>query len=96
MTIPSLILAFIISSLIGLAFHLVWGGSLLRLLLYLLLSWSGFAAGQLFGTARGWVLLPVGPLNLGMALIGSLLFLGIGYWLSLIEILKPGRQDDGV
>lgn len=96
MTIPALIYAFIISSLTGLLFHLMRGGSLLRLLLYLFLSWSGFAAGHLFGTSRGWVLFPFGPLNLGMALIGSLLFLGIGYWLSLIEILKPGGRDDRV
>jgi hypothetical protein len=96
MTLPSLLLAFLISSLYGSLFHLFRDGGLGRLLLYLGLSWAGFAAGQLLGSWRGWFFLSVGPLNLGMATLGSAFFLGLGYWLSLVEIRRPASRDDGV
>ena len=96
LTLPSLLLAFLISSLYGTLFHLVRDGGLGRLILYLTLSWLGFAAGQLVGFWRGWTFLGIGPLNLGMATIGSALFLGLGYWLSLVEVRRPPSRDDAV
>lgn len=71
--------------LIGAIFHLAVGGSLRRLLLYLSLSILGFAAGHLIGLAQSWTLIPLGPLNFGAAVIGSIIFLGVGYWLSLVR-----------
>lgn len=96
MTLPSLILGFLISSLYGTLFHLFRDGGLGRLALYLVLAWAGFAAGQLAGAWRGWLFFPIGPLNLGMATLGSALFLGLGYWLSLVEVRRPGPHDDAV
>ncbi len=95
MTLPSILLGLLIALLIGALFHVWRGGSLLRLLYYLALSVAGFFAGQWLGMWRGWTLLPVGTLDLGMAMIGSLIFLGAGYWLSLVEVRRPagGRKD---
>jgi uncharacterized membrane protein YeaQ/YmgE (transglycosylase-associated protein family) len=85
MTLPTLAFGILVSTLYGAAFHLWRGGSLGRLLLYLLLGWVGFWVGHALATNWGWDLLSVGSLRLGMATIGSFLFLLVGYWLSLVE-----------
>ncbi len=96
MTIPSFLLSPVIACLLGAVFHLWRNGGLGRLLLYLILSLAGFFAGDGFGNWRGWIFLPVGTINLGMAVIGSLVFLGVGDWLSLINIRRPSDPDDAV
>jgi hypothetical protein len=88
MTLPSLIFGIVLSSLYGAAFHLIRGGSFGRLLLYLILAWSGFWVGHFLAEQLGWNFASVGSLNLGMASIVSILFLIVGYWLSLVEIQK--------
>ncbi len=85
MTLPSILIGIIISSLYGAVFHLYRGGGLGRLLLYIILAWIGFWIGHIIGAAFGFTFLNLGPLNLGMATLGALAVLGIGYWLSLIE-----------
>ena len=70
MTIPSIIIAFLIASLYGALYHLIRGGGLGRILLYLLFSWSGFALGHVVGNWQGWLLFPLGQLNLGMSTLG--------------------------
>jgi uncharacterized membrane protein YeaQ/YmgE (transglycosylase-associated protein family) len=85
MTLPTLIFGILVSTLYGAAFHLWRGGSLGRLVLYLILGWMGFWIGHLLATNWDWTFLSVGSLRLGMATIGSLLFLLVGYWLSLVE-----------
>jgi hypothetical protein len=85
MTLPTLLFALLVALLYGGLYHLLRGGDIGRLLLYLVLSVFGFAAGHLFGLWRGWVFLPLGSLNLGMSTIGSILILLIGDWLSRIE-----------
>ncbi len=96
MTIPSIAFSLIIALLIGALFHLVRDGGFGRLVLYLFLSIVGFFAGHWIGNWRGWILFPVGPLNLGMAVIGSLVLLGIGDWLSLVNARRPAGRDDAV
>jgi hypothetical protein len=59
------------------------GGDIKRLLLYLLLSWLGFWIGDLISNQIGLYFISVGLLNLGPSIIGSLLFLFIGYWLGM-------------
>ncbi|MEW5829493.1 MAG: hypothetical protein AB1846_11425 [Chloroflexota bacterium] len=86
MTLPSILLGVVLSTLYGAAFHLLRGGSLGRLALYLVLSWAGFWIGHFAAGALGWSFVPVGALEAGFATLGSLLFLGLGYWLSLVEI----------
>ena len=88
MTLPSLIFGLLLSSLYGAAFHLIRGGNLGRLLLYLILAWAGFWAGHFLGGALGWTFAGLGPLNLGMATVVSLLFLVVGHWLSLVEVQR--------
>ncbi len=86
MTIPALLFALLIALLCGVLFHLLRGGSGWRLLLYLGLSILGFAIGQLISTWRGWNLFVFGSLDIGMGLIGSVLVLALGEWLSRIEV----------
>jgi hypothetical protein len=92
MTIASILLGVVIASILGFAFHFWRGGELRWLLLYLLLSWIGFWAGHLLALVLKVNFLKLGPINLGFALIGSLLFLFGGYWLSMAG-LQPGKKN---
>lgn len=92
MTIPSLLLALLIASLYGVLYHLIRGGGLGRLLLFLIFGWTGFTVGYLVGVWRGWVLLPLGELNLGLSTLGSLLLLILGDWVSSIRSLSDSKK----
>jgi len=85
MTIPSIIFALLIASLYGALYHLVRDGGLGRLFLYLLFSYAGFALGHLVGIWQGWLLFPVGQLNLGLSTLGSFLLLVVGEWISSVK-----------
>lgn len=91
MTLPTLLLALLIASFYGTFYHLVRGGSVWRLLLYLALSLLGFVAGHLIGLWRGWILLPIGGMNLGLSSVGSLVFLVLGDWLSRVEVSSESK-----
>lgn len=82
MTLPALLFGFLLSSAYGATFHLWRGGGAGRLLLDLFLSWTGFAAGQILGDSLGLTFARLGPLHLGLATAGSLVFLLLGHWLS--------------
>jgi hypothetical protein len=86
MTLPALLFGVLISTLYGAAFHLFRGGGAGRLILYIFLAWVGFWIGQILASQLGFSLITIGPLHIGIATMISWLFLGIGYWLSLIEI----------
>jgi hypothetical protein len=96
MTTPSLVLGVILALLIGSLFHVWLDGGIGRLFLFLVLSVAGAATGQWVGVWRKWLVFPIGTLNAGLVIFGSLLFLGIGYWLSLVEIHGTSRKRDGV
>jgi hypothetical protein len=85
MTLPTLLLALLIALLYGALYHLIRGGGAWRLLLYLSLSILGFVIGHLIGLWRGWTLIPLGSLNLGLSSLGSILILLFGDWLSRVE-----------
>jgi uncharacterized membrane protein YeaQ/YmgE (transglycosylase-associated protein family) len=85
MSIPTLLLGLILSTLYGALFHLWRGGNAGRLLLYLILSWIGFWIGQLVGNLLHISFDTLGQLHLLFATLGSLIFLGIGFWLSLVQ-----------
>lgn len=85
MPLPTLIMGIFISSLYGALFHLWRGGSGGRLLLYLIFSWIGFWLGHFIGNLTGITFASLGALRLGTATLGSLVTLGIGFWLSLID-----------
>lgn len=85
MTIPTLVLAILIASLYASLYHLIRGGGIGRLTIFLLLSWMGFASGHYVGIRVDWLLFPLGQLNLGMSTIGSLILLILGDWVTRIK-----------
>lgn len=86
MTLPTILFGFLLACLLGALFHFWRGGSWQRLILYLVLSCLGFAAGHFAGNALGVTWLSVGALRTAAALIGSVVFLLVGYWLSLVQV----------
>ena len=82
MTVPSLLFGILVSSLMGAAMHLLFGGSLGKLVLYIFLSWLGFWSGHFLGSQLDWTFFSIGPLRLGTALLGSAILLSLGYWLT--------------
>jgi hypothetical protein len=85
MTIPAAIFGIIASTLYGALFHLIRGGGLGRLILYILLSWIGFWLGHFLAEVLNWDFLSIGPLHLGVATIFSWLLMLSGAWLTHIE-----------
>jgi len=88
MTIPAAIFGIILSTCYGAFFHFWKGGSLGKLALYLIIAWAGFWAGHGLGALLKWTFAAIGPLNTGMATLGSAAFLFIGEWLSRVEITR--------
>jgi hypothetical protein len=68
--------------------HLWRGGSPWRLILYIVLSCAGFWIGHFLAGLLGWTFWSIGPLHTGLASLLSLLVLGLGYWLSLVQVEK--------
>jgi hypothetical protein len=91
MTLPTLLFALLIALLYGAIYHLIRGGRFWRLFLYFGLSIAGFAIGHLIGLWSGWILLPLGSVNVGLSSLGSILVLIVGDWLSRIEA-KAGSK----
>lgn len=86
MTPPAIFFGIVLSTVYGTAFHFWKGGRLYRLFLYVILSWLGFWTGHIVGGALGWSFAAAGPINAGMATLGSAVFLFVGEWLSRVEI----------
>ena len=92
MTIPAVIFGIIISTLYGSVFHLIRGGNLGRLILYIILAWLGFWIGHFIAEWLNWEFLNVGPLHLGVASIFSWFFMIIGAWISHIEVERQNEK----
>ena len=88
MTLPALLFGMVLASIYGAAFHFWKGGSLGKLLLYLILAWVGFWAGDLAGALLKWDFAAVGPIDTGMATLGSAAVLFLGEWLSRVEVTR--------
>lgn len=88
MTFPALILGVLISTLLGAIFHFWRGGGAGRFLLYLFLAWIGFWLGHFLADYWALSIDKVGQLHIGFATLGSIISLGLGYWLSLVEVEK--------
>lgn len=69
------IFGFIIATLLGASFHLVFGGDARRLALFLLSSWVGFAIGQAVGIIFDIDTFNIGTIHMFSACLGSLLAL---------------------
>lgn len=85
MTLPAILFALIIASFYGALYHFIRNGGFWRLLFCIGMSVIGFGVGHLIGLWRGWFLIPLGSINLGLSSLGSLIFLVGGDWLSRIE-----------
>ncbi len=82
MTTPAYLLAVILPTLYGALFHLIRGGDARRLLLYLATSWVGFIIGHNLSPLVQAHIYAIGPLNAGMATLGSALALLVADWLA--------------
>jgi hypothetical protein len=93
MTLPAILLALLFALLIGALYHLLRGGGIGYLLLFLGLSILGFGAGHLLSLWLNWDFLPLGQINAGLSSVGSVIFLIIGDWLSRIEARADKPQS---
>ena len=82
MTTHSYLLAFILPTLFGALFHLFSGGSGRRLMLYIAASWVGFIIGHNVSSMVQAQIYAIGPLNTGMATLGSAIALLLARWLA--------------
>lgn len=83
MNLPAVLFALLLAAGIGAAYHLLRGGPLPRLLLYLLGSLVGFATGHYVGDWLQWSLVRLGSINLFSAALGAVLAL------VLADVLAP-------
>lgn len=93
MTLPSIVFGLICAWLLGALFHLAVDGGGARLVLYLVLSTLGFGLGHWISQMQGWSFVPVGPLQLGYGVLGSLALLLLGHWLSQIRVESTAHDD---
>lgn len=85
MTIPSsasgLVLGFLLASIYGGAFHIIFGGPIRRILVYLVAAWIGFFIGQFTGDLMNIEFMKLGKIHLMSASAGAWLFLLAAWWL---------------
>ncbi len=93
MTLPSLLFGILFALLLAAFYHLLRDGGFWHLLAYMIASVLGFAAGHLVGLWRGWAFWQFGALNLGMELIGGLVFLLLADWLLHLPPRSAGREN---
>ncbi|MCA9911232.1 MAG: hypothetical protein KC519_21415 [Anaerolineae bacterium] len=79
---PAFTFGFILATLLGAVFHLIFGGDIRRLALYLISAWVGFALGHFAGVAFGINSFNVGTLRAVPAFTGALVALVVAYSLS--------------
>ena len=78
---PGFLFSFLLATAYGAGFHLLFGGRLAKLVLYLLAAWLGFAIGQWVGGLLDLNILKVGPIHTLFASLGSWLALLLSHWL---------------
>lgn len=88
MNLPVILFGFVLSSMYAAAFHAWRGGSIIRLVVYLILSWVGFSIGQVLGENLAWSFGNIGALYVVPATLGSLVLLALGYWLGLNRLAQ--------
>jgi hypothetical protein len=88
MTIHAILLAFVIASLLGALYHLIRGGSLRRLGLFILASNLSFFLGHVLSEILHWQLLRLGSINLFPAMLATILGLILTTALAGEEVAK--------
>ena len=85
MTIPAFLLGSVLAAFYGALYHLVRGGSGVRLFLYLVVSGITFWFGHLVANIIGMTFLSIGPVRVGMATLFTLIGLIAAEWLSAVD-----------
>lgn len=88
MTLPAFLFGMLIATVYGSAFHLFRGGGFGRLILDIIFSWVGFWCGHFLASRADWIFWSIGPLNLGMATVGSIIGIILGYWITNFKKMK--------
>lgn len=86
----TLTFAFILATLLGALFHLIFGGDARRLALFLLAGWLGFGIGHLVGVALEINLFNIGTLRVLPAAVGSLITLAFAL---LLTAQRPRKRQ---
>lgn len=76
-----LVLGFLLASIYGGVFHVIFGGPIRRILLYLVAAWAGFFIGQFIGDFLNFEWLKLGKIHLLSASLGAWLVLFAAWWL---------------
>ncbi len=74
-TLHGFVLGLTIASSCAFLFHILRGGTLKRLAIYMLSAWIGFFSGHILSELINWQLLRFGSINLFPALLGAILSL---------------------
>ncbi|HEY1409947.1 MAG TPA: hypothetical protein VF434_13475 [Promineifilum sp.] len=76
------VLGFLLASLYGAAFHMLFGGSIRRIALFMGAAWLGFFIGQFVGDFLNLEILKLGKIHLVPASVGAWLMLLAARWLA--------------
>jgi hypothetical protein len=93
MPLPAVLLSIIIACLVASIFHIFVGGGRRRLLTFMVVACAGFFIGHFVGIWQGWWMFVVGALDIGIAVIFSILALVAFY---LAEKINLRLKDDRV
>jgi hypothetical protein len=85
MTLPAFVFGFCVATLLGAAFHLWKDGGFSHLILDIILAWIGFGVGNILAGKLGWDFINLGPIHLGMAILGCIILIFFGHWLTSIN-----------
>ncbi len=72
---PIFVFAFVIATMFGLAFHVIMGGNVRRMVLFIVTGWLGFLLGQYIGGYLGITLFKIGVVHLLPASVGAIALL---------------------
>lgn len=75
------VLGLLLASVYGAAFHLIFGGPVKRIALYLFAAWLGFFIGQFVGDFLNIEFLKIGKIHLVSASVGAWIMLFVASWL---------------
>lgn len=82
---PAFVFSFLVASFLGAVFHFWKGGRGGRLLLNLILSWTGFFLGSWLGNSWDISFLMIGPFSGGFGTLGSLILLFVSNWIIQLD-----------
>lgn len=82
MTIQAILFIILVAAFYGCVAHVILGGNVFSIFVYILIAIAGFFAGHFVGNIVGRELLRVGMINFGWGSFISIVFLAIGAFIS--------------